>query len=169
MFVTMLGCTQWLYLGNCFVCCKADKKLYNPCGWYFQETLKVDVKLPLRWVLLSHGASSTFSPFMAAVFRMGGGRLMPWSHSDFWWYPNEWHVQVLAVNKQPAWNLFVLLAPFSSDSNVSVQRNEVSNGFLQLPLPFTDIHGIWRAILNMNRNACDCNCWRARTSDGPST
>lgn len=75
-----------------------------------------------------------------------------------WWYTNEGHVWVLAVSEQPAWNLFILLAPFSSDSNVSVQRNEVSNGFLQLPLPFTDIHGIWRAILNMNRDDRDCNC-----------
>lgn len=80
--VTMLGCTPWLYLGNCFVCYKADKKLYNPCGWYFQETWKVDVKVPLRWVLLSHGASSTFSPSVAAVFGMGGGCVMPRSHSD---------------------------------------------------------------------------------------
>lgn len=141
MFVTLLGCTQWLYLGNCFVCCKADKKLYNPRGWHLLEIFKVDVKLlpertlPLRGVV----------PFPAAAFRGGGGHAVPQSCTDFQRWPNEGHVQgfiLLIMNKQYTLNLFFLLAPFSSDTNVNVQRNEVSNGFLQLSLPFRAVHGI---------------------------
>lgn len=65
MSVIPLGCTHWLYLGNCFVCCKGIKKLYNPCSGYFQETSKVDGKLLLKWVLLSRGITTVFSLSMA--------------------------------------------------------------------------------------------------------
>lgn len=142
MFVTLLGCTQWLYLGNCFVCCKADKKLYNPRGWHVQEIFKVDVKLLPERVLPPHGIppGSVFSPSLAAAFRG-----VPRPCTDFQWWPSEGHVQgfvLLLVNEQYTWNLFFLLAPFSSDSNVNVQRNEAPNGFLQLSLPFRTVHGI---------------------------
>lgn len=90
MFVTLLDCAQWLYLGNCFVCCKADKKLSNPCGWHVQEIFKVDVKLLPEQAAPLHGVppGSVFSPSLAAAFRG-----VPQACSDFQQWPNEGHVQ----------------------------------------------------------------------------
>lgn len=53
------------------------------------------------------------------------------------------------MNEQCAWDLFFILALFSSDNNASIQRNEVSHGFFQQSLPFTDVHGVWTALLNI--------------------
>jgi len=142
VFVTLLGCAQWLYLGNCFVCYKAARKLCNPRGWHLQEIFRIDV-LPER-VLPLHDVrpGRVFSPSLAAVFEGGGGHAIHQSHMDFQWWPHEGHVQgfiLLIVNMQCTWNLFFLLAPFSSDSNVNAQSDKASNGLLQLSLPFKEM------------------------------
>lgn len=45
MFVTLLGCAQWLYLDNSKHAVKQIKSLYNPRGWHLQKIFKVYVKL----------------------------------------------------------------------------------------------------------------------------
>lgn len=148
MSVILLSCTHWLYLGNCFVCCKGVKKLYNPCSWFFQETFKVDVKLLLKWVLLSRGVTAVFSLSMAVCSQWEVGtwclNLALISDSN----------KVNGISRSKLWtsNVLGICSSFLLCFPVPIMSVFKGKKFLVASfksLPFTDVHGIWTALLNI--------------------